>query len=125
MRFNAVCCIDLKEWVKGKKYILYAVEEFLCLTKCKVLDGKDADTVVKALIEIWVIGQGCSPRMLRKYFFLDRGMEFMNSKMYRLCADCMEDEIQRLNSIAVNHSLEMEEDYPGPSAVLRDPSSSL
>ena len=66
MRFNAVCCIDLKEWVKGKQYILYVVDEFSRLTKCKVLDGKDADTGVKALIKIWVIGGGCRPGLLRK-----------------------------------------------------------
>ena len=71
MCFNEVCCIDLKEWVKGKQYILYIVDEFSHLTKCKVLDGKDADTEVKAIIEIWVISGGCSPGMPHKYFFSD------------------------------------------------------
>ena len=76
--------MDLKDYSKTKgKYVLYLICEFTKFTKAKVMRDKSADTVIKAINDIWIIGGGAGPGFPKRFFY-DNGSEFCNDTMVEL-----------------------------------------
>ena len=57
--FNQCVILDLAE--RNKHYILYMTDFFSRLTRAKVIKNKDPITVVKAILDTWVLGNGIGP----------------------------------------------------------------
>ena len=75
--FNDVVALDLKIREKNKKPILYAVDTYSRLTRGTIIKNKEPSTIVKAILETWVLGKGVGPGMPKK-FLVDNGGEFNN-----------------------------------------------
>ena len=70
----------------GKRgWILYAIDEFSRLTKGVILKDKSAKSEVDGILSCWIFGGGMGPGPPSKYFFSDRGLEFINSEVIALC----------------------------------------
>ena len=81
--FNDIVALDLKIHEKNKKPILYAVDTYSRLTRGSIIKNKEPSTVIKAILETWVLGKGVGPGMPRK-FLVDNGGEFNNPKLIDL-----------------------------------------
>ena len=53
--FNQCVAIDLKDRKGNKSFILYAVDTFSRLTRAKIIKNKEPSTIVRALIDIWIL----------------------------------------------------------------------
>ena len=80
--FNQCVSIDLKGPF-NKKYILYCVDTFSRLTRGIIIKDKNPNTIVKGLIDCWILGKGIGPGMPVKFIF-DNGREFTNPKVIDL-----------------------------------------
>ena len=81
--FNQCVALDLKDRKRNKDYILYVVDTFSRLTRAKIIKNKEPTTVVKALLDIWVLGNGIGPGIPERFLF-DNGREFNNPHMIDL-----------------------------------------
>ena len=76
--FNQVVILDLKGPINVyKHYILYAIDSFSRMTRGVIIKNIQPDTIMKALIDIWILGKGLGPGMPDKFYF-DNGREFNN-----------------------------------------------
>ena len=80
--FNQCVSIDLKGPI-NKKYILYCVDTFSRLTRGIIIKDKNPNTIVKGLIDCWILGRGIGPGMPGKFIF-DGGREFNNPQVIDL-----------------------------------------
>ena len=78
--FNEIVGIDLKVLGSGK-YILWIVDMFTKLIKGKYISNKNPETIVTALIETWIIGNGLGPGHPKIAFYSDNGGEFLNDEV--------------------------------------------
>ena len=81
--FNEVVALDLKERNNNKEYILYCICTFSRLTRGVIIKDKKPDTIVKGIIDCWVLGKGIGPGIPGKFLF-DNGGEFNNSQVIDL-----------------------------------------
>ena len=82
--FNECVSIDLKGPLPNKdSYILYLVDTFSRLTRGVIVKDKKPETIVKAILKCWVLGNGIGPGMPRK-FLHDNGREFCNEHLLEL-----------------------------------------
>ena len=83
--FNDCVALDLRGPLKdNKRYILYFVDSFSRLTRGVIIKDKNPNTVVKAIINNWIIGKGIGPGLPGKFIY-DNGTEFDNPEMIDLC----------------------------------------
>ena len=82
--FNECVALDLRGPIDNKKYILYFVDCFTRLTRGVLIRDKTPATIVKAIINFWIIGKGLGPGMPGKFLY-DNGTEFNNPQMIDLC----------------------------------------
>ena len=83
VRVNQLVALDLKEWKTGDfEYILYMVDVFSRLAMAVFLKNKEAKTVTEALVKCWIGHPGLGPM---EGLFNDRGSEFENQEMSKLC----------------------------------------
>ena len=82
--FNDCVAIDLKDRRNKSSYILYAVDTFSRLTRGKIIRNKEPKTIVKALLDVWILGHGIGPGVPRRFQF-DNGTEFNNPEIQELC----------------------------------------
>ena len=80
--FNQCVSIDLKGPF-NKKYILYCVDTFSRLTRGIIIKDKNPNTIVKGLLDCWILGRGIGPGMPGKFIF-DNGREFANPQVLDL-----------------------------------------
>ena len=64
---------------------MYAIHEFSRLTKGVLLKDKSAQSVVDGILDCWIFCGGMGPDPPSKYFFSDRGFEFINFEVLVLC----------------------------------------
>ena len=83
--FNEVVGLDLKVLDNGK-YILWMVDMFSRVLKGVLINNKKPETIVKAIINCWVIGDGFGPGHPAKGFYSDNGGEFLNDEVLNLAA---------------------------------------
>ena len=70
--------LDLKGPLKDNKgYILYIIDSFSRLTRATIIKNKNPASVVKGILDTWVVGKGIGPGMPGK-FYCDGGGEFNN-----------------------------------------------
>ena len=81
--FNQCVALDLKIRRNNKKPIIYAVDTFSRLTRGKIIPNKNPPTIVKAILDIWVLGRGIGPGMPQR-FMVDNGGEFNNPDLLEL-----------------------------------------
>ena len=67
----------------NKKYILYCVDTFSRLSRGVIISNKNPNTIVKGLIDCWILGSGIGPGMPEKFIF-DNGGEFNNPQVLEL-----------------------------------------
>ena len=75
--FNECVSIDLKDAVNFNLFILFIVDEFSKLIKGKVVNKKDANTIMQAFSDTWIIGNGLGPG-IPACIMADNGKEFDN-----------------------------------------------
>ena len=75
--FNECVAIDLKIRKNNKEYILYCICTFSKLTRGVIIKDKKPATIVKGIIDCWVLGKGIGPGIPEK-FLMDNGGEFNN-----------------------------------------------
>ena len=63
---------------------MYFVDLFSRLTRACIIRDENPSTVVKAILNTWVIGKGIGPGMPGKFLY-DNGTEFNNMHMIDLC----------------------------------------
>ena len=80
--FNQCVSIDLKGPF-NKKYILYCVDTFSRLTRGIIIKDKNPSTIIKGLLDCWILGKGIGPGMPIKFLF-DNGPEFANPQIIDL-----------------------------------------
>ena len=80
---NEVISLDLKEFNKENKYVLYMVDEFSGYMKGKVINDKKPDTVIKAFNKSW-IEEG--PGIPSRGTMTDNGGEFKNPEFKEMAA---------------------------------------
>ena len=68
---------------KNKEYILYCICTFTRLTRGVIIKDKKPDTIVKGILDCWVLGKGIGPGIPGKFLF-DNGGEFNNPKVIDL-----------------------------------------
>ena len=87
--FNEVIGIDLKvlDTAKGE-YILWMVDLFSKLIKGKYIQNKKPATIIQAIIDSWIIGDGVGPGHPSRGFWSDNGGEFLNDEMLNFAAAC-------------------------------------
>ena len=73
-KFNDVVCLDLKEIVHNKSYILHLIDSTTRYSAAKVIYSKNQNEIIQAVFSIWIAYFG-SPRM----FLTDNGGEFNNA----------------------------------------------
>ena len=57
--FNQTVTLDLKGPINDdNNYILYAIDSFSRLTRGIIIKNKRPETIVKALIDVWILGKG-------------------------------------------------------------------
>ena len=81
--FNECVALDLKERKSNKEYILYAICTFSRLTRGVIIKDKNPSTIVKGILDCWVLGNGIGPGIPGKFLF-DNGGEFNNTKVIDL-----------------------------------------
>ena len=82
--FNQCVTLDLRGPINVQKhYILYAIDSFSRLTRGIIIKNKQPETVVKAILDVWVLGKGVGPGVPEKFYF-DNGGEFCNSSVIDL-----------------------------------------
>ena len=81
--FNQCVTLDLSERKKNKTYILYMIDSFSRLTRAKLIYNKEPNTIVKAIIDTWILGNGIGPGIPDRFQF-DNGTEFNNSEVIEL-----------------------------------------
>ena len=81
--FNDVVALDLKERKSNKEYILYCVCTFSRLTRAIIIKDKKPATIVKGVLDCWVVGKGIGPGIPGKFLF-DNGGEFNNPEVIDL-----------------------------------------
>ena len=79
---NDTISIDLKIFQKKQKIILYIIDEFSRYVTAVVIPDKRGETVVKALLDKWILGTPYGPP---KQLKSDNGGEFVNKSMRDLC----------------------------------------
>ena len=84
--FNEIVGLDLKVLNKSGEYILWMVDMFSKAIKGKFIKNKDPETIVTALIESWIIGDGMGPGHPSKGFYSDNGGEFLNGSVVNFAA---------------------------------------
>ena len=80
--FNQSVSIDLKG-PTNKGYILYCVDTFSRLTRGIIIKDKNPSTIIKGLLDCWILGRVIGPGMPGK-FIHDNGREFCNKEMIDL-----------------------------------------
>ena len=78
-----MCFVDLRG-PHNKKYILYCVDTFSRFTRGVIIKDKTPSTIVKGMLDCWVLGRGIGPGMPSK-FIHDNGREFNNPEMLDMC----------------------------------------
>ena len=74
--FNQCVTLDLRGPINtNKHFILYAIDSFSRLTRGIIIKKKQPETIVKAVLDVWVLGKCTGPGMPEKFFF-DNGGEF-------------------------------------------------
>ena len=87
--FNEVIGIDLKVLNKEKgEYILWMVDLFSKLIKGKFIKNKKPATIIQAIIDSWIVGDGAGPGHPSRGFWSDNGGEFLNDEMINFAATC-------------------------------------
>ena len=82
--FNQCVTLDLRGPINDQKhYILYAIDSFSRMTRGIIVKNKQPETIVKALLDVWVLGKGAGPGMPEKFYF-DNGGEFNNNSVIDL-----------------------------------------
>ena len=81
--FNDCVALDLKGPLNNKKYILYFIDTFSRLTRGVYIKDKAPATIVKGILDNWVIGKGLGPGLPGRFLF-DCGGEFNNPQMIEL-----------------------------------------
>ena len=81
--FNECVALDLKERKTNKEYILYCICTFSRLTRGVIIKDKNPSTIVKGVIDCWVLGKGIGPGIPGKFLF-DNGGEFNNPEVIDL-----------------------------------------
>ena len=84
--FNEIVGLDLKVLDKSGEYILWMVDMFSKAIKGKFIRDKNPETIVGALIESWIIGDGMGPGHPTKGFYSDNGGEFLNHQLVNFAA---------------------------------------
>ena len=75
--FNEVVGIDIKVLDKNKgEYILWMVDLFSKLIKGKYIRDKKPATVIQAIVDTWVVGNGVGPGHPTRGFWSDNGGSF-------------------------------------------------
>lgn len=85
MEFNEVVSLDLKEFREDNVHVMYCVCEFSKLTRGKIVKDKKPETIVKAVVDLWILGGGIGPGYPNKGFYSDNGGEFQNENFSELC----------------------------------------
>ena len=70
--FNQYVSIDLRGPF-NKKYVLYCIDTFSRLTRGVVIKNKNPNTIVKGLLDCWILGRGIGPGMPEKFLFDNGG----------------------------------------------------
>ena len=84
--FNQVVSMDLKVLPNSKGYILWLVDTFTKLIKGRYIPDKTPDTVIQAVINTWIVGDGSGPGHPTLSFYSDNGGEFLNEEMLDFAA---------------------------------------
>ena len=84
--FNEVVGLDLKVLDKTGQYILWMVDMFSKVIKGKFIKDKNPETIVGALIECWIVGDGLGPGHPTKGFYSDNGSQFLNNDVVNFAA---------------------------------------
>ena len=83
--FNQIVGLDLKVFGNGDN-ILWLVDLFTKVIKGVYIKDKKAETIVNAIIDSWIVGQGFGPGHPTKYFYSDNGGEFLNHHVVNFAA---------------------------------------
>ena len=86
---NDVVSMDIKILKKTGKTeigILYIHDEFSKLIKGQVINDKKKETIIKAIENIWIVGDGSGPGHPSRGFFADNGGEFLNDDLIDFAA---------------------------------------
>jgi hypothetical protein len=87
--FNEVIGIDLKVLDKANgEYILWMVDLFTKLIKGKYIQNKKPATIIQAIVDSWIVGDGVGPGHPTRGFWSDNGGEFLNDEMINFAAAC-------------------------------------
>ena len=85
--FNEVVGMDLKVVDKAKgQYILCLVDTFSKLVKVKFIKDKKLTTIIEAIINTWIVGDGTGPGNPKTGFYSDNGGEFLNEEFLDFAA---------------------------------------
>ena len=76
--FNQIVSMDLKVLPNKKGYILWLVDTFSKLIKGRFIPDKNPETVIQAIIDAWIVGDGSGPGHPTFSFYSDNGGEFLN-----------------------------------------------
>ena len=71
--FNQSVSIDLKGPFRNKSYILYCIDTFSRLTRGIIIKDKQPSTIVKGLLDCWILGRGIGPGMPDKFIYDNGG----------------------------------------------------
>lgn len=86
---NDVVSMDIKILKKTGKTeigILYIHDEFSKMIKGQVINDKKKETIIKAIENKWIIGDGSGPGHPSRGFFADNGGEFLNDDLIDFAA---------------------------------------
>ena len=83
--FNEVVGLDLKILPNGQS-ILWMVDLFSKVIKGKLISDKNPETIVQAIIEKWIVGDGFGPGHPSRFFYSDNGGEFLNNEVINFAA---------------------------------------
>ena len=81
--FNQIVGLDLKVFGNGDN-ILWLIDSFTKVIKGVYIKDKKVKTIVNALIDSWIVGQGFGPGHPIKYFYSDNGGELLKHISTRL-----------------------------------------
>ena len=81
--FNQIVGLDLKVFGNGDN-ILWLIDSFTKVIKGVYIKDKKVETIVNAIIDSWIVGQGFGPGHPTKYFYSDNGGEFLKHISTRL-----------------------------------------
>ena len=74
--FNQIVGLDLKVFGNGDN-ILWLIDSFTKVIKGVYIKDKKVETIVNAIIDSWIVGQGFGPGNPTKYFYSNNGGEFL------------------------------------------------